>query len=80
LPIGREIASVAKKKARSAKKENRIVSYFRGVRAEIGKVVWPSRQTTINLTAIVFGVTVVMSIAMGLVDWILSRLFALIIG
>ena len=71
---------MAKRKARSAKKEKRIISYLKGVRAELRRVVWPSRRTTINLTAIVFGVTTVMSIAMGLVDWILSKLFALIIG
>ena len=75
---------MAKRKSRStkkpAKKENRVISYFKGVRAELRKVVWPSRRTTINLTAIVFGVTTVMSIAMGLVDWVLTKLFALIIG
>jgi len=75
---------VTKRKARSAKKsikkENRVISYLKSVRAEIKKVVWPSRRTTLNLTGIVFGVTVVMSIAMGLVDWLFSKLFALIIG
>ena len=75
---------MAKRKARAtrkpAKKENRLVSYFKGVRAEIKKVVWPSRRTTMNLTAIVFAVTLVMSAAMGLVDWIFAKLFALIIG
>jgi len=74
---------VTKRRARSAKKaakkENRIVSYFRGVRAELRKVVWPSRRTTLNLTAIVFAVTVVMSMAMGLIDWVFTKLFALVI-
>jgi len=75
---------VAKRKARSVKrstkKENRIISYLKGVRAELRRVVWPSRRATIKLTAIVFGVTTVMSMAMGLVDWILSKLFGLIVG
>ncbi|HUV94530.1 MAG TPA: preprotein translocase subunit SecE [Anaerolineae bacterium] len=70
----------ARSAKRSAKKPNRIISYVKEVRAELRRVVWPSRRTTINLTAMVFGVTVVMSVAMGLADWILSKLFALIIG
>ncbi|OGO06710.1 MAG: preprotein translocase subunit SecE [Chloroflexi bacterium RBG_13_56_8] len=72
---------VAKKAAAvEQKKENRIVRYLKEVRAEVRKVVWPSRRTTINLTMIVLAVTTVMSISMGLIDWIFSRLFALIIS
>ena len=71
---------MAKKQKKPVKKENRIVRYFKGVRAEIRKVTWPSRQTTTRLTGIVLGVMVVMSIALGLVDWAFTKLFALIIG
>ena len=73
-------AAPAKKGAAPAKKEYRIVRYFKEVRAELRKVVWPSRQTTIRLTAIVFGVTVAMSLALGLIDWLFTQMFALIIG
>ncbi len=72
---------MAKKKAvKSEKKENRIVRYFREVRAEVGKVVWPSRQAALNLTGVVLATMVAMSLALGLVDWIFSRLFALILS
>lgn len=67
------------KKATPTKKENRLVRYFREVRAELQKVVWPTRREALNLTAIVLGVTTTMSIGLGLVDWIFSRLFAFII-
>ncbi|NLG52310.1 MAG: preprotein translocase subunit SecE [Chloroflexi bacterium] len=63
-----------------AKKENRIVRYFKEVRAELHKVAWPSRREATNLTAIVLAVTTVMSIGLGLVDWIFSQLFGFIIG
>jgi preprotein translocase SecE subunit len=43
-------------------------------------VVWPTRKTTIRLTAIVFAVTTAMSLFLGLLDLIFSKLFALIIG
>lgn len=72
---------MAKKAAEPAvKKEYRIVRYFKEVRAELRKVVWPSRREATNLTAIVLAVTVTMSIVLGIIDWIFARLFALIIN
>jgi preprotein translocase subunit SecE len=64
----------------TVKKEYRIVRYFKEVRAELRKVVWPTRREATNLTAIVLAVTVTMSAVLGLVDWAFSKLFALIIG
>jgi len=72
---------VAPKAARKKqKKDYRIVRYFKEVRAEVKKVTWPSRDTTIKLTLIVLGVTTAMSLAMGLVDWLFTKLFALIVS
>lgn len=62
------------------KKENRLVRYFKGVRAEMSKMTWPTRQVTLRLTAIVLGVTAAMSIALGLIDWVFARVFALMLG
>ncbi|MGC9361075.1 MAG: preprotein translocase subunit SecE [Anaerolineae bacterium] len=69
---------MAAKKKR--KKENKLVRYLRETRAEIGKVVWPTRRQTIHLTAIVFGVTAAMSLLLGFLDWVFARLFALLIS
>lgn len=62
------------------KKQNRLVRYFKEVRAELRKVVWPTRKTTIRLTAVVLAVTTAMSLFLGLLDLIFSKLFALIVG
>ncbi len=62
------------------KRQNRIARYLREVRAEVSKVVWPSQRATLNLTGVVLATMFVMSVALGLVDWIFTRLFALIIG
>jgi preprotein translocase SecE subunit len=51
-----------------------IVRYVRDTRAEIAKVAWPSLETTRNLSLIVIGVTVAMSIALGLADFVFSKL------
>ena len=66
--------------AQVEKKENKIVRYLKEVRAEVGRVVWPTREATLRLTGVVLGVMAVMSIALGLIDWLFARLFALIIG
>jgi len=59
--------------------ENRIVRYFRETRAELRKVVWPSRKETTRLSLIVVAVTVLMSAGLGLIDLVFSRLMGLII-
>jgi preprotein translocase subunit SecE len=69
-----------KAEARPERKENRLTRYFKEVRAEVGRVVWPTRRAAINLTGIVLGVMLTMSLALGLVDWIFTELFALIVG
>mgnify|MGYP001009172371 CR=1 FL=1 len=69
-----------KQAAQPEKEENRLIRYFREVRAEVGKVVWPTRQAALRLTGIVLAVMFVMSAALGLVDWLFTRLFALIVG
>lgn len=60
-------------------KENRLVQYLRETRAELRKVVWPTRQEAINLTIIVVSTIVVMSIFFGAIDYLLTALFRLLI-
>ena len=72
----REPRIVAKKQS----KENPISRYLRETKAELQKVVWPTRKDVVNLTLIVLAVTATMSIALGIVDYLFTKLFALIIG
>lgn len=65
---------------REVQKENRIAQYFRETRAELRKVVWPTREEAINLTAIVVVTIVVMSIFFGAVDYALTQLIAFLLG
>lgn len=51
---------------------SRSIGYFQDVRSEIDKVSWPSRPETIRLTRIVIIVTIISSIALGLLSLILS--------
>jgi len=73
---------VAKKKSKQkpAKKQGRINRFYRETVGELRKVTWPTRQEAINLTGIVIAVTFGMSFFLGLVDYLFSRVFALILG
>jgi preprotein translocase subunit SecE len=71
---------VAKASSRQRKKkENAIVRYLKETRAELRKVSWPSREEAINLTIIVVTVTTAMAVFLGMVDYLFSKLFGLII-
>jgi preprotein translocase subunit SecE len=50
------------------------VRYIRETRGEIRKVTWPTREESRRLTAIVLGVTAVMSLFLGILDFIFSNL------
>jgi preprotein translocase subunit SecE len=51
--------------------------YLSTTRAELQKVTWPTRQETLRLSGIVLGVTIVFSIALGLLDLVYGQLFTL---
>jgi preprotein translocase subunit SecE len=65
--------------ATRAKKGNRISRFLRETRSELRKVVWPTRREAVNMTAIVLGVTVLMAAGLGIVDWLFTELFALMV-
>ena len=67
-------------KATAKKKENVVIRYLKETRAELKKVNWPSRQEATNLTLIVIAVTALMTLLLGLIDYIFAKLFELILG
>ena len=65
---------------REVQKENRIAQYIRETRAELRKVVWPTREEATNLTIIVVGTIVVMSAFFGVIDYLLTGLFRFLLA
>jgi preprotein translocase subunit SecE len=59
---------------REIAKENRVMQYFRETRAELRKVVWPTREEAINLTIIVVATVVGMSVFLGVFDYVFTVL------
>ncbi len=62
------------------KKENALARWWRETIGELRKVSWPSRQDTVRLTEIVLLVMLIMGSVLGLLDWVFSRLIALLVG
>ena len=62
------------------KEPNAIVRYYRETRGELNKVVWPTRQEALNLTAIVLGVIVVGSIFLGTFDYLFGELIRVLLS
>ncbi|MGQ9681486.1 MAG: preprotein translocase subunit SecE [Anaerolineae bacterium] len=59
--------------------DNRVTRYLRETRAELRKVVWPTRREATRLSIIVVSVTVAMSIFLGGLDYVFSRLIGLVV-
>ncbi len=58
-----------KDKKKSEKKQpNKVVKWFKDLRIEFKKVVWPSKKTVVNNTAVVLAVVVASAIVVGLLD------------
>jgi preprotein translocase subunit SecE len=57
----------------------RIVNYLKGVRAEIARVTWPTRNEIISLTALILLLVVVVTLYIWGVDGIIGTLLRLFI-
>lgn len=70
----------AKAKAKGQKKPNGIVKFFKDLKGEIKKVVWPSKKKVINNTAVVLVAMCVCGIVIWGIDSGLAALFKLSLG
>lgn len=65
-------------KAVAYKQPNAIQRYVKETIGELRKVSWPTRKEATNLTIIVLIVTFAMSMYLGFLDLIFTRLFSLL--
>ncbi|MBC8591601.1 preprotein translocase subunit SecE [Wansuia hejianensis] len=54
--------------AQTDSKKGKMSTYFRGVKAEMRKVVWPSKKELINYTGVVILISAIVSIVVYLLD------------
>jgi preprotein translocase subunit SecE len=69
-----------KSKSIQVKEPNRFQKWFRETIGELRKVNWPTWQEALRMTKMVLFVLVGMSVILGLLDWVFSRLVALIVS
>lgn len=74
------MAKDEKSKSSERRQPNRVQRYIKETIGELKKVNWPTRQEAINLTIVVLIVTFSMSVVLGLLDLLFSRIFALILS
>ena len=60
------------------KKPGKIRKWFKDLRTEFKKVVWPSKKTVLNNTSVVLGVVVFAAVLVGLLDEGFHQLMILI--
>ncbi len=51
---------------------NKLIQYFKDSKAELKKVTWPTKQETIRHTLNVIGISIVLSIFLGIIDYFLT--------
>lgn len=57
----------------------KLVSYIRESRAEMHKVVWPSKKETKNYTLMVIGVSLGVALFLGILDYIFSQVLQIVL-
>jgi len=60
--------------------KEKIVTYWNETRTELRKVTWPSRDELKQSTKVVIIATVLVTVFIGVVDQILSRIIKLVFG
>ena len=57
----------------------KIKEFFREVKVELKKVVFPSREEVIGSTKVVIVLVLIVAVFLGLIDLILSKLIAMVV-
>lgn len=66
--------------AQTDAKKGRISSYLKGVKAEMKKVVWPTKKELFNYTGVVILISGIISLIVYLLDIGIHRVLALFIN
>jgi preprotein translocase subunit SecE len=65
---------------KAVKKPNAIQKWYRETVGELRKVSWPTPREAWRLTLIVIATMFATSFTLGLLDWVFSRLIALLVA
>ncbi len=65
--------------AQTDAKKGKLTSYFKGVKAEMKKVIWPTKKELLNYTGVVILISGIISVLVYLLDIGIHRVLALFI-
>ena len=57
-----------------------MAKWFRGMKSELKKVVWPSRTQVLNNTVVVIVVSIIFAVIIGLIDYLAYEGITALIG
>ena len=69
---------VKEKKGKKNVAFKKIGSFFKELKSEVSKIVWPSAKTVVNNTVTVLVVAAICSVFIGIIDWIFKTGVALL--
>lgn len=72
--------NASKKKDSGAKKPNPVVKYFKDLKSEFKKVVWPTKKAVINNTGIVLAAMIISGLFIWGVDTVFTSLLRLLVS
>ena len=55
------------------------IDFFKEVKIELAKVAWPTRDTVIKLTAVVIGVSALVAVYLGGLDYIFAKAIEILV-
>ena len=58
---------------------NKATKFLKEVQAELKKVTWPTQEQALRLTGIVVGVSLVVGLYIGVLDYALTKIVGLIV-
>jgi preprotein translocase subunit SecE len=63
----------------SVSTKDKMSTYFRGVRSELKKVIWPDKKELVNYTGVVIFISVLVAVIVYILDLILGGILSFII-
>jgi preprotein translocase subunit SecE len=63
----------------SVSTKDKMSTYFRGVRSELKKVIWPDRKELMNYTGVVIFISVLVAVIVYILDLVLGGVLSFII-
>ncbi|MFO7886831.1 MAG: preprotein translocase subunit SecE [Eubacteriales bacterium] len=68
-----------KSNTKETKKENKLLSFFKGAKSELKKVSWPTKKELANMTVVVLVVVAIMTVLIWGLDFMFKGLLGIFV-